>query len=203
MAGLVPGMTTAIAHRSRMCSLRQMPPPYDLGPKPRLGYTHSSIQRAAELRLKRAEVDALAARSDAGAYVIGGEMIVAKAGEPNDPLFTLAQARAFGELAETIFLGTLDGAGRFGIGIAPQAAETLKSRSDLMVTDLRSIAVRGLVAQDHLPPIAQAKAMLHWHTRHRFCANCGAPTNVDQCGWRRVCPQCEAQHFPRTDPVVI
>lgn len=180
-----------------------MPPPYNLGPKPRLGYTQSPIQRASELRLKKAEVDALAARADAGVYVIGGEMIVAKAGEPNDPLFTMAEAASLGEAAETVFLGTLDGAGRFGTGIAPPTAEALKSRTDLLVTDLRSIAIRGLVAQDHLPPIAQAKAMLHWHARHRFCANCGAPTNITQCGWRRDCPQCGAEHFPRTDPVVI
>jgi NAD+ diphosphatase len=177
---------------------------YDLGPKPRLGYTQSPLQRAAELRLKKVEVDALAAAPAAGAYLIGGEMIVAKAGsEINDPLFTMAEAAALGQATETIFLGALDGAGRFGIGIALQAAEALKSRSDLLVTDLRSIAVRGLVEQDHLPPIAEAKAMLHWHARHRFCANCGAATNVTQCGWRRDCPQCEAQHFPRTDPVVI
>jgi NAD+ diphosphatase len=181
-----------------------MSPRYDLGPKPRLGYTQSPINRASELRLKKSDVDALAADPRAGAYVIGGEMIIAKAGDPvSDPLFTMAEARALGEAAETIFLGTLEGAGRFGIGIAPQAAEALKSRSDLLVTDLRSIAVRGLVAQDHLPPIAQAKAMLHWHARHRFCANCGAPTTVTQCGWRRDCPQCKAEHFPRTDPVVI
>jgi NAD+ diphosphatase len=181
-----------------------MPARYDLGPKPRLGYTQSPIERAAELRLKKVEVDALAASTNAGAYVVGGEMIVAKAGEPtSDPLFSLKDAAALGAATETIFLGTLDGKGRFGIGISPQAAESLKSRSDLLVTDLRSIAVRGLVAQDHLPPIAEAKAMLHWHARHRFCANCGSPTGVTQCGWRRDCPKCEAQHFPRTDPVVI
>ena len=46
------------------------------------------------------------------------------------------------------------------------------------VTDLRSIAVQGLVAPDHLPPIAEAKAVLHWHARHRFCPNCGAATRL-------------------------
>jgi NAD+ diphosphatase len=45
--------------------------------------------------------------------------------------------------------------------------------------------------------------MLHWHARHRFCANCGAPTAVVQGGWRRDCAACAAEHFPRTDPVVI
>jgi NAD+ diphosphatase len=54
-----------------------------------------------------------------------------------------------------------------------------------------------------LPPLAEAKALLGWHARHRFCANCGASTNMGEAGWRRDCPECKAQHFPRTDPVVI
>ena len=79
----------------------------------------------------------------------------------------------------------------------------MKGRNDLLVTDLRSIAVQGLVAADDLPPIAEAKAVLHWHVRHRFCPNCGAATRLICGGWRRDCPQCKAEHFPRTDPVVI
>ena len=63
--------------------------------------------------------------------------------------------------------------------------------------------MQGLVAPDHLPPIAEAKAVLHWHARHRFCPNCGAPTQAVQAGWKRDCPQCKTEHFPRTDPVVI
>jgi NAD+ diphosphatase len=179
-------------------------PPYDLGPKPRLGYTHSAIDRAAERRVDAAEVARLAAAPGAGAYAIGGELIIAKHGESlSDPLFPLDEARALGPTSETIFLGLLGGAGRFGIGIDPAAAEQLKTRPDLLVTDLRSIAVRGLVDAEHLPPIAEAKALLHWHARHRFCSNCGAPTKLVQCGWRRDCPVCKAEHFPRTDPVVI
>ena len=34
---------------------------------------------------------------------------------------------------------------------------TLKARDEFFVTDLRSIAVQGLVAPEHLPPIAEAK----------------------------------------------
>ena len=100
----------------------------------------------------------------------------------NAPLFTPAEAEELGPAAETIFLGLLDGAPRFGHGLAPQSAEVLKGRNDLLVTDLRSIAVQGLVAADDLPPIAEAKAMLHWHVRHRFCPNCGAATRL-VCGW--------------------
>src|SRR5688500_5011272 len=161
-----------------------MPPRPDLGPKPKLGYTQSPITRAAELRLSAKDVAALAARPDAGAYVIGNEMVIAKAGEPADPLFTMDEASALGAPFVNVFLGTLDGAGRFGHGIDPKRAEELKARNDLLVTDLRSIAIRGLVAQDHLPPIAQAKAMLHWHLRHQFCSNCGAPTEIGRASCR-------------------
>jgi len=51
--------------------------------------------------------------------------------------------------------------------------------------------------------LGQAKAVVDWHTRHSFCARCGAPTRVVAAGWRRECDACKAQHFPRTDPVVI
>jgi len=172
-------------------------------PRPVLGYADSRIERAAELRTNTAALEAMAADKRAGVYVIGGEMIVAKRGEPNEPLFTLEEARRFGPAEETAFLGHLDGAPRFGFGIPPAAAEALKARDDLLVTDLRSIAVQGLVDGVHLPPIAEAKAVLHWHQRHRFCSNCGVRTDAVDAGWKRLCPSCKTEHFPRTDPVVI
>jgi NAD+ diphosphatase len=183
---------------------RRMSSRPDLGPKPRLGYSDSLIERAAELRPDAAALADLARDPRAGTYVVGGDLIVMKKGSPlNDPLFTPADAQALSAATTTVFLGTLGGAPRFGHGLAPQAAETLKSRDGLHVTDLRSIAVQGLVAPDHLPPIAEAKALLHWHARHRFCSNCGGATQLVCGGWRRDCPQCKAEHFPRTDPVVI
>ncbi len=181
-----------------------MPFRSDLGPKPRLGYTDSRIARAAELRPDATAIATLSQAPGASAYVIAGDWIVMKKGSPfHEPLFTIAEARALAAATETIFLGLLDDAPRFGHGLASQTAEALKSRDSLYVTDLRSIAVQGLVAPEHLPPIAEAKAVLHWHARHRFCPNCGAGTHVVQGGWRRDCPQCSAEHFPRTDPVVI
>jgi len=181
-----------------------MPPRPELGPKPRLGYTQSPIERAAELRADDAALTRLTAQPAAGAYVIGGDWIVMKKAAPlNAPLFTLADARALGATGETVFLGLLDGVARFGYGLAPAAAEALKSDERYLVTDLRSIAVQGLVEPAHLPLIAEAKAVLHWHLRHRFCSNCGAPTQVTQAGWKRDCASCKAEHFPRTDPVAI
>jgi NAD+ diphosphatase len=50
---------------------------------------------------------------------------------------------------------------------------------------------------------AAAKGILGWHETHRYCANCGSASEPADAGWRRACPACRAQHFPRTDPVVI
>ncbi len=181
-----------------------MSPRPDLGPKPRLGYTQSRIERAAERRSDDKAIAALAAQPNAGAYIVGGDHIVMKKGVPlNNPLFTMAEARAVAPPTETVFLGLLDGAAHFGYGVAPAAAEALKTRDGFHVTDLRSVAVQGLVDAEHLPPIAEAKAVLHWHARHRFCPNCGHATQPVQAGWKRDCPNCKTEHFPRTDPVVI
>ena len=181
-----------------------MSPRPDLGPKPRLGYTQSRIERAAELRTDAAALGALETDARARSYVIGGELVVLKQAAPvNDPLFALPQAGALGRTAERVFLGLLDGAPRFAVALDPATAEALKTQDGFVVTDLRSIAIQGLVDADHLPPIAEGKALLHWHIRHRFCSNCGAASNVVEGGWRRDCPSCKGQHFPRTDPVVI
>ena len=181
-----------------------MSPRPDLGPKPRLGYAESSLERATE---RRADAAALAASADdqhARTYLVAGDSIILnQAGAVCDPLFTSAQARTFGRTLETVFLGLCGDAPRFAIALEPQAAETLKTRDELVLTDLRSIAVRGLVEAEHLAPLAEGKALLNWHGRHRFCSTCGAATDLVEGGWRRDCPVCRAQHFPRTDPVVI
>jgi NAD+ diphosphatase len=176
----------------------------ELGPRPHLGYTQSLIDRAAERRHDTAWLGGCLKDARTLTYVIGGEMIVLKKhGNDLDPAFTPDEARALAATTETVFLGLIDGVARFGFGIAQKNAEELKTRADLHVIDLRSIAVQGLVNADHLPPLAEAKAMLHWHARHRFCSNCGVKTDVAEAGWKRACPACKAEHFPRTDPVAI
>jgi NAD+ diphosphatase len=194
-----------------------MPASFDLGPKPYLGYTGGALNRASELRPDPAAVSKLAADPGARTLVITGEFICLHKGDPcHDPWFTLEQAATLapgqGEsreqilqqvFLEQVFLGQHSGGPMFAVAIVPAAAEALKDRSDLVVTDLRTAAMRGLVAQEHLPALAQAKSLLTWHGRHHFCSNCGAPTHVVEAGWRRDCPSCGAQHFPRTDPVVI
>ena len=68
-------------------------------------------------------------------------------------------------------------------------------------TDLRG--VMALLSPREAELVATAKAILQWHASHGFCAACGARSDMVQGGWQRTCPACGAQHFPRTDPVVI
>jgi len=180
-----------------------MPRP-DLGPKPLLGYTANNLARVAERRGDAAFLAQCEADAGAAAFAIGGELVVLKkTANGFDPLFRPKEARDLAPTAENVFLGLAGKAGRFGIALDPEATKVLKGRPDLLVIDLRSIAVQGLVGPDQLAPLAEAKALLAWHARHRYCPNCGARTNVSQAGWKREWPSCKVEHFPRTDPVVI
>ena len=109
----------------------------------------------------------------------------------------------FGANAGTIFLGLRDGAAIFGMGISAVAVEKLLTRDDVAVTELRGMAMQGVVPPEQLSAIAMAKSMVSWHQRHGYCANCGTRTVMKEGGWKRDCPNCKAEHFPRTDPVVI
>ncbi|MCH8860981.1 MAG: NAD(+) diphosphatase [Proteobacteria bacterium] len=74
--------------------------------------------------------------------------------------------------------------------------------------DARSVAMQfGTAERDggRAGRIALARAVLGWHARHGFCAKCGASTRSARAGFLRACENdaCLAEHFPRTDPVVI
>ena len=117
-----------------------------------------------------------------------------------------------------MFLGLDAGVPRFAADIsdwAPEAgAEAVAAgffdpsvqRHPALGEDWGFAELRGVMTQ--LTPrdaelAATAKAVLHWHRSHGFCATCGAASEVAKAGWQRSCPACGAQHFPRTDPVVI
>lgn len=65
----------------------------------------------------------------------------------------------------------------------------------------------GSLPADQAAIYATARSLVDWHARHRFCAQCGKPTQSRKGGWARICDSeadgCGAEHFPRTDPVSI
>ena len=111
-------------------------------------------------------------------------------------LLGVDEAVKLGANPGTIFLGLRDGAPLFGMGIAAQAVEKLVGRDDVAVTELRGMAMQGVVPPDQLSAIAMAKSMVSWHQRHGFCPNCGTRTAMKDGGWKRDCPSCKAEHFP-------
>ena len=134
----------------------------------------------------------------------GGMPVLQNSGGTVNPLFTQQQLDLVGSPASELFMGqTADGSARFAAAYDKDSAERITAYPGLEILDLRSIALRGLLEPELLGSVGGANAMLNWHQRHRFCANCGAPSDVAMAGWRRDCSTCGAQHFPRVDPVVI
>lgn len=60
-----------------------------------------------------------------------------------------------------------------------------------------------MLSDQDLAVYGGARSLVDWHARHRFCASCGSATDVFRAGWGRKCGSCNAEHFPRVDPVVI
>ncbi len=135
--------------------------------------------------------------------VLAGDLPILQTGEPGTSLLPAEILQLLPAHQEQVFLGTLNDRPVVATLVAPEAAELFQDDPVFAAIDLRSIAVRGLVPAEELGMLAMAKSLLDWHRRHRFCANCGAPTQPAQAGFRRDCAACGAQHFPRTDPVVI
>lgn len=67
----------------------------------------------------------------------------------------------------------------------------------------RSRAVANELPAHEVALYGTARSLVHWHARHRFCAVCGSPTHPEKAGWARRCSACNAEHFPRVDPVAI
>lgn len=97
--------------------------------------------------------------------------------------------------AQAVFLGLEDGAPRFAVALSEE-----KDFGGAF-TEMRGAAMR--LPQGEGAILGCAKSLLDWHSRHQFCANCGARTFVAEAGWKRECAGCRTEHFPRVDPVVI
>jgi NAD+ diphosphatase len=115
---------------------------------------------------------------------------------------------------EFVFLGVIDERAHFALDVSAVETplDTLRSpalaaagiaEAGVRFADLRQLAGR-LVRQEGAL-LAFARAMLFWHSRHRFCGLCGNPTRSEEAGHMRRCsdPGCHTMHFPRTDPAVI
>ncbi|GAA0312963.1 NAD(+) diphosphatase [Rhodovulum strictum] len=173
------------------------------------------LDRAAHLRADPAALDGL--RTTPGACTLPlwrGKPLVCSGGlgwiAPDHPVLTASGGDA-------VFLGLAEGAPRFAVDLSDwQPAElpdTLGAFLDPseqrhpglpeahVFAELRRVMTGLSPLEAELA--ATARAVLGWHATHRFCARCGTASQPEQAGWQRICPDCGAAHFPRTDPVVI
>lgn len=170
-----------------------------------LGFVHNNLLRHSERRDDAAAVAAWLADAKARTVVLAGDMpvLIRNAGAPvSVARFALVEADALGPALNRYFLGADADGPVFATQIDAALAEPLKARG-FGVADMRSVALNGFASREDTAALGTAKALMAWHDSHRFCAKCGEPSQVAATGWRRDCPACKAQHFPRTDPVVI
>jgi NAD+ diphosphatase len=148
-------------------------------------FSGAALDRAAALRHRPEWVEAR--RGDAGARAV----LMSDHGVLLDDGHLLMERPG----ADAVFLGLLDGTPVFAEHVG--TAQPARGHA----AGLREAATELPAGEAALA--AYAGSLLAWHRRHRFCANCGAPTEARDGGHERVCPACGAHHFPRTDPVVI
>ncbi len=162
---------------------------------PMVGFTGSLLDRADALRKDDAAM--IMARADRAArWLVLDDLrpVVDDDGSGGDALRWFARSDIPAD-APSVFLGLADGSPRFAV------AATGMGRYG----DPRGVgaALAASASPGDAAIFAHARSLLDWHARHRFCANCGSQTTVAKAGYERMCPACDAHHFPRTDPVVI
>jgi NAD+ diphosphatase len=164
------------------------------------GFAGNVIDRRSEHRNAESVSQALADQT-ARIYIFAGDKALFRPGTPPDPLFTAKDAKEFGvDPEQVILLGWEKEGPRLAAALTPFTSGEPELINSL---DLRSIAMQGAIGTDHVGALAQARSLFNWHQKNAFCANCGSRSQMVSGGYRRDCPDCKTQHFPRTDPVAI
>ncbi|MBZ9656197.1 NAD(+) diphosphatase [Phyllobacterium lublinensis] len=165
-----------------------------------VGFAGNRINRHSEKRSDDVVTFALANTNARMLLVSQGQLLV-NMSSAGDALFNLNDAATLLPVPnKTIYLGMLDD---MPILATPSSIELTALPERVKAIDYRSVYTQGLIPAEQLGAMAQAVSLLSWHDNHRFCGRCGSETVMRDGGYRRTCPNCDAQHFPRTDPVAI
>jgi NAD+ diphosphatase len=169
----------------------------ELEPSQFVGFAGNRINRHSE---KRNDDVVTVALANAGArmLLIGGGQILVSQGNAFFDMTAAVELRP--ALNKTIYLGLQDGV---PILAGPSERDFNTLPETIQAMDYRPVYSQGLIPPDQIGAMAQAISLLTWHDNHKFCGRCGTGTLMRDGGYRRTCPNCDAQHFPRTDPVAI
>ncbi|NJC41257.1 NAD+ diphosphatase [Brevundimonas alba] len=130
-----------------------------------------------------------------------GRPLLEAGGEPRLAWLAMSHARAVVPDRE-LFLGLWKGAPVFAVeveGTVDPSAGPLQGLGAFH--EMREAA--ALLPAPDAAMAGTAKSLFDWRRRHGFCAACGVQTGNACGGWKRVCPACATEHFPRVDPVTI
>lgn len=166
-----------------------------------VGFAGNRVDRRSENRDDDATERALADPSVRLLILHDGRLYLKKTGETFEAYFDVSGASSLNVPFERAVLLGWSRSGPVVAAPAGRAPDDLPE--PIKAIDYRTVYTQGLVPSETLGELAQGSALLAWHTSHRFCGRCGAETQMRAGGYKRVCPSCEAEHFPRTDPVVI
>jgi NAD+ diphosphatase len=101
-----------------------------------------------------------------------------------------------------VFLGLQDGTPVFAADLSHlEHPYDSIAQGDAEFTDMR--AMTGALPVNDATILATARAMLHWHSKTKFCSVCGHANTPIRAGYVMLCTHCATEHFPRTDPAVI
>lgn len=167
----------------------------------RNGFAFNPLDRRSALREDAAALAAARAAPESRVLVFAGDRLLMDPAAPAE--VTMIEAARLGAAVDDAVLLGFEASGRALFAAALNPAAVSEADAHDRFADLRALALEGRLAGAMMGAAAQGRSMLGWHERHRFCAACGRPTRVAAAGYRRDCEACGAQHFPRTDPVVI
>lgn len=170
-----------------------------------MSFIDNTLDRQSERRGESAYLKGLLTHPKTRIVLSTDRTLVFQTGPGKDIGHDLDAALALGASAEEmVFLGLRpeDGQALFATTL-PCSDEDLEANENLLVQDLRNLALQNAFSAGDLSVLAQARALIHWHRTHQHCSKCGAKTHMAEGGYRRDCPACGATHFPRTDPCVI
>jgi NAD+ diphosphatase len=166
------------------------------------------IERAAHYRKEGDWLDAALAHTDSLFVPLWkSRNAVSKAGDSLASHFLTRDSNSFQsivhriEITRATFLGLKQGRACFAIKIDDD--ETVPSIDDAEFMDLRSML--DLLPHDDAGLLAYARALITWQDRHRYCGQCGAPTQLVSGGHTARCSnaECANEQFPRIDPAII
>ena len=165
-------------------------------------FAGNPLDRAGDLRNDPDWLAEQAASPEALALVLWeGRPLLEAVGEPRLVWLDMSHARAVVPDRE-LFLGLWKGAPVFAVEVEGAIDPTAGPlRGVGLFHEMREAA--ALLSGLDAAMAGTAKSLFDWRRRHGFCAACGVESRNGCGGWKRVCPACGTEHFPRVDPVTI